>query len=110
MRKRIDPKKAPKGRSDWARIRAKTDEEIEAGARSDPDFVDVTELERVPNVFLIRRRLHLTQEAFADRFGIPVTTIRDWEQGRSRPEKGMRSYLRVIERIPDRVEEALQGR
>jgi len=64
----------------------------------------------VPNVLLIRRRLHLTQEAFAGRFGIPVVTIRDWEQGRSRPEKGMRSYLRVIERIPDRVEEALQRR
>jgi putative transcriptional regulator len=38
------------------------------------------------NVRTIRRRLRLTQHEFSRRFGIPQGTLRDWEQGRRRPE------------------------
>lgn len=111
-RMKIDPEKAPKGKTDWARIRATTDEDLEAAARTDPDARPLTEadlarMERIPNVHLIRKRLALSQREFGERFGIPLATIRDWEQGRSRPEKGMRSYLHVIERIPQEVRQAL---
>jgi len=109
MSRRRDPSRPRKGRTDWDRIRALTEEEKEAQARTDPDFMDVDRLERVPNVALLRKRLGgLSQDQFAQRYGIPVATVRDWEQGRSRPEKGMRSYLRVIARIPDKVQEALR--
>jgi putative transcriptional regulator len=34
----------------------------------------------------IRTRLGLTQHDFAERFGIPVTTVREWEQRRRVPD------------------------
>ena len=109
MSRRRDPSKPRKGRSDWNAIQALTEDEKEARARSDPDFVDIDRLERVPNVALLRKHLGgLSQAQFAERYGIPVATVRDWEQGRSRPEKAMRSYLRVIAKIPDKVQEALR--
>ena len=38
----------------------------------------------------------LTQSAFCERFGIPLTCQRDWEQGRSEPPEATASYLRAI--------------
>ena len=39
--------------------------------------------------------------------GFPIATLRDWEQGRSRPDTSARAYLTVIEREPKAVERAL---
>jgi putative transcriptional regulator len=55
----------------------------------------------------IRRRLKLTQTEFAQRFGIPPGTLRDWEQGRRRPEGPARAFLLVIQHEPKAVERAL---
>jgi putative transcriptional regulator len=55
----------------------------------------------------IRRTLGLSQEAFALRFGIPAATLRDWEQKRRAPEVSARILLKVIEKNPDAVTEAL---
>lgn len=60
------------------------------------------------DVRAIRRRLGLSQAAFAHRFGFGVATVRDWEQGRYQPDQAARSYLLVIEREPEAVERALQ--
>lgn len=49
----------------------------------------------------------LSQSAFAERYGIPVASLRDWEQGRRKPDNATRSYLRVIARIPDDVAKVL---
>jgi putative transcriptional regulator len=38
-------------------------------------------------------QLGLSQEKFATRFEIPIGTLRDWEQGRSEPDKPARAYL-----------------
>lgn len=51
----------------------------------------------------------LSQDAFAERFGIPAGTLRDWEQGRRVPDAASKSYLRVIARMPDAVMDALHG-
>ena len=59
------------------------------------------------NVQKIRKRLGLSQDAFAVRFGIPVGTIRDWEQRRRTPELSARILLKVIEKDPDAVTRAL---
>ena len=59
------------------------------------------------DVAAIRKRLGLTQAAFAGRFGVPVGTLRDWEQGRRVPEGPARSLLMVIDREPEAVERAL---
>jgi putative transcriptional regulator len=59
------------------------------------------------NVKAIRRRLGLTQDEFSRRFGIPQGTLRDWEQGRRRPEGPARAFLLVIQHEPKAVERAL---
>jgi putative transcriptional regulator len=90
-----------------------TDDEIEANALSDPDNPPLTaeelaRMRRVPNLREIRTRLNLTQEAFAERFFLPLGTIRDWEQGKKYPDSAARVLLRVIEQNPEAVIKAME--
>lgn len=50
----------------------------------------------VPRVKSIRRVLKLTQEQFSQRYGIPLGTLRDWEQGAKEPDTTAKSYIRCI--------------
>jgi putative transcriptional regulator len=59
------------------------------------------------DVAALRRRLRLSQGAFATLFNIPLGTVKDWEQGRRRPDATARAYLRVIARDPHAVRSAL---
>ena len=100
------------GRTDWARLDAMTEEEIEANALSDPDNPPISDEElarfrRVPNPREIRKRLNLTQEEFAERFHLRLGTIRDWEQGKKQPDSAARVLLWVIEKNPEAVDQAL---
>jgi putative transcriptional regulator len=69
----------------------------------------VTQVE-VPdiNVRLLRRRLGLSQSAFAAKYGFAPATLRNWEQGRTRPDGPARVLLAVIDRHPEAVEDALR--
>jgi len=101
-------------KTDWERLKNMTEEEIEAAALSDPDNLPLSDEElkkfkRVPNPKEIRRSLHLTQEQFAMQFHVPLGTLRDWEQGAKQPDSAARSYLHVIEKIPQLVMKALEG-
>lgn len=51
----------------------------------------------------------LSQPAFAARYGVPVASLRDWEQGRRKPDAATRNYLRVIAAMPDAVARTLDG-
>ena len=62
--------------------------------------------ERV-NVKRIRRRLGLSQEAFAQTYGFALSAVRDWEQGRRKPERSARILLRIVEKEPEAVTRAL---
>jgi putative transcriptional regulator len=66
---------------------------------------------RVPtvNVRTVRRRLGLSQAEFAQKFGFPAATLRNWEQGRTRPDRPARVLLAVLARNPEVVENALRG-
>ena len=55
----------------------------------------------------VRNRTGLSQPAFAEKYNIPVGTLRDWEQGRARPDAAALAYLRVIEHEPEAVQRAL---
>ena len=55
----------------------------------------------------LRRRAHLTQQEFAPRLGVPVETIRNWEQGKRAPRGPARALLAVIAHAPDTVFAAL---
>ena len=90
-------------------------DKIAAGLRDAAAFVDGTaDLSRyrvhVPaaiDVRAIRRVLKMTQEEFAGTFGFPLSTLRDWEQGRGRPETSARAYLLTISRAPEAIQGAL---
>jgi len=60
------------------------------------------------DVRTLRRKLRLSQSEFAARFGFPPATLKNWEQGRTRPEGPARVLLAVIARHPDAVEDALR--
>jgi putative transcriptional regulator len=98
--------------TDWARLDAMTEEEIEANALADPDSAPETEEEIAAmwgGEYLkgVRSRLNLTQEQFSSQFGIPLGTLRDWERGASVPDASARTLLRVIAREPEAVLRAL---
>jgi putative transcriptional regulator len=60
-----------------------------------------------PEVRDLRRRAQLTQQEFAARLGVPVETIRNWEQGKRAPRGPARALLAVIAHAPDTVFAAL---
>ena len=64
-----------------------------------PEHVDVK---------AIRKKLGLTQQAFAARYGFSINTLRHWEQRKREPEGPTRAYLVVIDRAPRTVERALR--
>jgi putative transcriptional regulator len=66
----------------------------------------VTVPERV-DVAKLRRRLGLSQAAFARTFGLDVTALHAWEQGRRRPDRAARVLLAVIAKEPRAVLRAL---
>ena len=59
------------------------------------------------DVRAIRKRTGLTQQKFSSKYGFAVASLRNWEQGRRQPERSARLLLKVIDRHPAAVEEAL---
>lgn len=75
---------------------------------SDVEDFDVSEagLDRAHKARLIRKTrvdLGLSQSGFAERFRVPVGTLRDWEQARTTPPEFALAYVRVIAEHPDLV-------
>ena len=94
------------------RVRAMSAEAIEKAARADRDAqpltkADLKHMKRTPQAKIIRRALELTQEQFADRYHIPLGTLRDWEQGRTEPDQPARAYLTLIAHDPKYVSRTL---
>ena len=49
----------------------------------------------------VRARTKLTQAQFAARIGVPIETVRNWEQGKRSPRGPARALLKVIDKAPD---------
>ena len=47
---------------------------------------------------IVSPELGLTQAQFAERFHLPIGTLRDWEQDHRQPDAPALAYLRVIAR------------
>ena len=62
-----------------------------------------------PAVRDLRRRAQLTQLEFAAKLGVPVETIRNWEQGKRAPRGPARALLAVIAHSPEMVFAALSS-
>jgi putative transcriptional regulator len=84
---------------------------LPADPSDDEDFaVSAEGLERGQRARLIRQTrngLGLSQAEFAQRFRVPVGTLRDWEQARVTAPDFAIAYVRVIARHPDMVAQAL---
>ena len=79
---------------------------------SDPeDFNTSSEaMDRGQRARLIRKTrtdLGLSQSEFADRFHVPVGTLRDWEQARATAPDFAVAYVQVIGQHPDIVAQAV---
>jgi putative transcriptional regulator len=79
---------------------------------NDPEDGDVTfeGLEqgyRARTIRVTRTSLGLSQPEFAERFHVPVGTLRDWEQARVMPPDFAMAYIRVIGLMPDAVAKAV---
>ncbi len=105
--------------ADPALLAATTDEAIALQIASDPDTApdtadappgDFMVKRRFPEVRTLRKRLALTQEQFAARFGVNIWTLRDWENHRREPDGPAQTLLKVIDRDPEAVRLAVDGR
>lgn len=58
---------------------------------------------------ILRHRLGMTQDQFAKAYGIPVTSLRQYEMARYLPPPAVRAYLKVIETEPEMTKRAVAG-
>ena len=82
----------------------------EAVAISKGELPDTTYKIHIPenvNVKAIREKMGLSQLLFANRFGLSVYALRNWEQGKRQPDPAARAYLKIIEKAPEFVAEVL---
>ena len=49
----------------------------------------------------IRSQTRLTQAEFASRIGVPIETVRNWEQGKRKPRGPARALLKLLDQAPD---------
>src|SRR5690242_16880530 len=86
-------------------------EQAIAWTRGENENVRVT-LVHVPEVDVreVRSKMGLSQAQFATKFGFPPATLRNWEQGRARPDAPTRVLLAVIAKHPEAVEDVLRHR
>jgi DNA-binding transcriptional regulator YiaG len=62
---------------------------------------------KIVDIAEMRARRGLSQREYADLLGLDVRTLQNWEQGRNRPDPAAISLMRVFDRAPDMVGEAL---
>lgn len=95
--------RAARPRVDPAKIAATTDEDIRRHQIEDGEDPDapLPPFRPMPDVRAIRMQLRMTQAAFAKAIGVPVATVRNWEQSRTSMDPAVRSLLPVVEREPD---------
>jgi len=58
----------------------------------------------------IRTKLHVSQSQFAMMIGVSKSTLQNWEQGRREPQGPAKTLLRVVDKNPKAVLEALRAK
>ncbi len=92
------PTAKPVGRINRRKVDATTDSDIAAHkAAGDADASrDAAKFAR-----RVRRRLGFSQTEFADRIGVSLDTIRNWEQGKRSPTGAATALLKVLDKAPE---------
>lgn len=104
-----DEKGLPPRRTDEEITAAVADDLDEAPVRSEKELeaARARELERdVHGVLRLRRRLG--QIDFANRYKVPLGTLRNWEQGRAEPDRSAKVLLAAIAADPEGVARAAE--
>jgi DNA-binding transcriptional regulator YiaG len=106
------------GKTDLCRIKKMNEAELEANALKDEDNLPLTKKQLMKfkpvypakkvDVKAIREKLKLSQEKFAQYFGVSVRTLQDWEQHRHEPSHTARNFLLVVAKEPQAVQRALK--
>ena len=92
---------------DWRRLDEMTDEEIAAAVASDTDAARLStpdrpsRARRLSLAKLVRQKLRMSREAFADAYGIPLDILNAWERHEAKPSPVEEAYLRLIAREPE---------
>lgn len=98
VRRSLAEIRAARPQIDAARFRAASDDtRIAAAIAADADLApDMAEAPLPPEPKALRAAAKLTQEQFAALLGIPVATLRNWEQARHQPDPGAAALFRLM--------------
>ena len=89
------------GRIDVARVDATTEADIAKNKAAD-------DADAMPKfVRRVRWRLGVSQAEFAERIGVSLDTIRNWEQGKRSPAGAAKALLKVLDKAPEAALAAL---
>ena len=103
-------KAAGGGWIDRARVLATTEEDLRRHMIEDGEDPDASAppYRLTPDVRAVRERLQMSQAGFAAAIGVPVATVRNWEQRRTGIAPTARTLLRILEREPEVALRALK--
>ena len=108
VRRSMDDIRRLKPRINRAKIDATTEADIRRHQREDgQEDSDLGGFAPVVPPQLLRKRLGMTQDEFARALRIPLSTLRNWEQGRVLPDPAARSLLTIVARNPKAALKAL---
>lgn len=98
------PETLASGRIDPARVDAMTEADLARQAAADEReaMQDAARFAR-----RVRKRLGLSQAELAQRIGVPLETIRNWEQGKRCPTGAAKALLKVLDKAPEAALAAL---
>jgi putative transcriptional regulator len=77
--------------------------DIRKGKRKPSRYTVIEE----PDVASIREKYDMTQQEFSSLLGISVGTLRNWEQGRRKPQGPAKVLLKIAEKRPKAILESL---
>jgi len=49
----------------------------------------------------LRRRLNMSQQDFSEAYGVPLSSLRNWEQGRRKADTLANLFLHIIDNSPE---------
>ena len=92
-----------------AKIKATTEDDIRRQMVEDGENPDEEVSERdIISPWYIRKRLGMSQREFANTLGVPVATLRNWEQNRVAMEPATIALMRILAREPEAALRALR--
>lgn len=94
-----------------AKIEATTEEKIRGQMIEDGENPDEELAEKdIISPWYIRQRLGMSQREFAATLGVPVATLRNWEQNRVAMEPATVALMRILASEPEAALRALRRR